>query len=359
MEKINKSKIILFVVLFLMFSLVIFLSINLIKYYNENIRIRKNKDLVYVFDATTANYASHITYEELSSEQYLSYEISYGIDVSEWQGKIDWKKVKTSGITFAIIRCGFREITGSNIKEDARFKENIEGAINAGLTVGVYFFGTAKNEREALEEAEFTYNLIKDYNLTYPVAYDVESLDQGRLNNIDYEIISNNVLTFTEMLSQYGYETMIYSNKNIFTNKLYTGKFDGKLIWLAHYTDITDYKGNYNMWQYTSKGKVDGIGEYVDLNVSYFKYVDDEAEIVENPNYKYPPNVDFMYVDDIVKTKKVIKYRNSPTSEIPNIVGKIKKGEVLKRTGVQEKFSRVIYNDRVVYIENKNIGVVS
>ncbi len=353
------TKRLVIILLVLLFSFIIFLMFNLFKIYIESIRKTDDVKLYYEFGPNTVKYA----FDEQSatsdiSEQFRSYGISYGIDVSEWQGNIDWIKVKATGISFAIIRCGFRQIEGSDIIEDANFKTNIEGAINAGLKVGVYFYGTAKNEKEALEEAEFTINLIKDYNLSYPVVYDTESFGTGRLKNVDYSTLTDVALIYTETVGSYGYETMVYSYYNAFSYMLDTGKLEGKLIWLAHFSDRTDYKGNYDMWQYSSQGRVDGIKTNVDLNISYFNYVDEESSILPNPKYKTPPDVHFSDVIETVKLKTKAIYRTSPTEDMPNKLGYIKRGEIVKRTGISSKFSRIIYNDREAYVLNGDLSPV-
>lgn len=338
-------------------SIIAFLIINLFKFYNQNIKPNK-LPLYYEFKPNTVK-DEYVDTEVLEgiSEQFLSYKISYGIDVSEWQGVIDWESVRATGLSFAMIRCGYRQTVGSKIKEDAMFRTNIEGAIEAGLKVGVYFFGTAKNEEEALEEAEFTINLIKDYNLSYPVAYDTETFDSGRLQHVSYSTITDNVLTFTETVSSYGYDTMVYSYHNAFTYLLDMGKLDGKLIWLAHYTDSTNYKGNYNMWQYSDSGIVDGIKTNVDLNISYFTYVDSEDNIIENPDYVKEEDVYFEPVEENVITLRKTEFKSNPSNNIPNRLGYIPKGTHMIRTGTSENFSRVLYDNRTVYISNKDLKV--
>lgn len=341
-----------------LFSMVGFLTISLVKYYYENVKKDDEIKLYYEFGPNTISY----DYDETTAtsdigEQFLSYGVSYGVDVSEWQGEIDWEKVKRTGISFAIIRCGFREISGSEVKEDDKFRMNIEGATKAGLKVGVYFFGTAKNEDEAKEEAEFTINLIKDYNITYPVVYDTESFGTGRLKNTSNSILTDNILTFTETIGSYGYETMVYSYHNAFTYMLDTGKLEGKLIWLAHYTDKTNYKGNYNMWQYTSEGKVDGIKTKVDLNVSYFTYVDDASKIVQNPRYIQAPQLPFVEVEETVTTKKETIIRTGPTDQIPNRLATVNRNTTFIRTGIHDVYSRIIYNGREAYCLTENLKV--
>ena len=335
--------------------IVCFFLYSLINFYVKNVRNTFGKP-IYSFDYSTYSYRNLDYIDQDIRELYLSYGISYGIDVSEWQGSIDWEEVSKTGISFAIIRCGFRGIKGSQIYEDAKFKENMEGAIKAGLNVGVYFFGTARNNEEAIEEAEFVISLIQDYELSYPVVYDIETVNEGRLKGVRTESITDSILTFTETVSQYGYDTMIYSNKNTFTNKLYTGKFAGKLIWLAHYVPKTNYTGEYNMWQYTKEGKVNGIKGNVDLNISYFKYVKEEEEIEENPTIKQIPYVEFEEIDELITLKKTIHYRNSASIDIPNIEGEIKKGTIIRRTGISELISRIEYNGKNYFVSNKEIG---
>lgn len=340
--------------LIIVFSIIAFLCINLFLFYKKEIK-NPGVELIYEFGPNTIPLKFDDSIVSDISEQFLSYGVSYGIDVSEWQGGINWEKVRATGISFAMIRCGFRQTHGNEVLEDGQFKDNIEGAIAAGLRVGVYFFGTAKNQQEAIEEAEFTVNLIKDYNLSYPVVYDIESFDEGRLARVSYSTITDNILAFTETVGSYGYETMVYSYHNALSYMLDTGKLDGKLIWLAHWVDKTDYKGNYNMWQYTSTGRVDGIIGNVDLNVSYFTYVDDEQKIVPNPNYVSTPEVAFTSTNEKVKTVRATTMRNGPTSGMPNKLGTIPRGTVMTRTGISEKFSLVDYNGRAVYVLNSDL----
>lgn len=343
------------------FAMISFLVVNLIIMYNRYIKPQNEEvKLIYEFGPNTIEYESFndSNFADIS-EKFLSYGISYGIDVSEWQGNIDWDRVRATGISFAMIRCGFRQIDGSEVIEDAMFRQNMEGAIRAGLKVGVYFYGTAKNEIEALEEAEFTIDLIKDYNLTYPVVYDVETFNNGRLKNVSYSTITDNVLMFTETVSSYGYETMVYSYHNALTYYLDMGKLDGKLIWLAHFADKTDYKGNYSMWQYSETGRVDGINTNVDLNISYFNYVDSEEEIVPNPNYVTAPEVEFEPRNETVKTTTKSTLRSTPTNQMPNRMASIPRNTEMIRTGYSKEFSRVIYNGRTVYISNSEIRLVS
>ncbi len=196
---------------------------------------------------------------------------SMGIDVSHHQGKIDWAQVKASGVEFAIIRAGYRGQTSGGIYEDAYFKTNMNGAIANGIKVGVYFYSTAINETEALEEAAWVVKKIAPYSVTYPVVYDFEDFNSKRCVNVGGAEATKNANTFLNYVKANGYEPMMYANKNDITNRMSRSSFSCK-FWLAHYTSQTDYTGNVNMWQYTSKGTVPGISGWVDMNIAYFNY---------------------------------------------------------------------------------------
>lgn len=196
---------------------------------------------------------------------------SVGIDVSAHQGRIDWAQVKASGIEFAMIRCGFRGYTEGKIYEDAYFKSNINGAVNNGIMVGIYFYSVAMNEEEALQEAAWVVERIKSYRITYPVVYDFEDFNRGRTAGISGEQATANANTFLNYIASQGYTPMMYASKNDISNRFNKGNLNYK-FWLAHYTSETDYTGSYQMWQYTSKGSVAGINGNTDMNVAYFRY---------------------------------------------------------------------------------------
>lgn len=196
---------------------------------------------------------------------------SMGIDVSAHQGRINWAQVRESGVEFAMIRCGFRGQTAGAIYEDQYFKTNVAGAAANGIKVGIYFYSTAVNEQEALEEAAWVVRKISTYRITYPVVYDFEDFGAYRCANVGGAQATSNALTFLNFVRANGYEPMMYANKNDITTKLSRSSFNCK-FWLAHYTSQTDYKGSFNMWQYTSKGSVPGIAGNVDMNIAYFNY---------------------------------------------------------------------------------------
>lgn len=196
-----------------------------------------------------------------------------GIDVSSWQGDINWDKVKNTGIDFVMIRCGFRNLSNDEIHEDNKFAYNIKEANRVGIPVGIYFYSTAINEKEVLEEATFVLNLIKDYEVIYPVVYDFELFNQKRTKGVNIKRINDNAVKFLDYLRAHGYRGMLYSNLNALNNYWNLDLFEGYKLWYAQYIDKVTYDGKYDMWQYTDKGRIDGIKGYVDLNESYYDYV--------------------------------------------------------------------------------------
>lgn len=194
-----------------------------------------------------------------------------GIDVSKWNGKIDWKAVKNSGISYVIIRCGYRGSSQGALIEDPNFSTNIKGAIDAGLKVGVYFFTQATDEIEAVEEASYVLDKIKNYKISYPVFLDVEP-SGGRGDKIDKATRTAVCKAFCETIQRAGYTAGIYANKTWLNEKMNSSQLNAYKIWLAQYAATPTYTGKYDMWQYTSKGKVSGISGDVDLNLSYLGY---------------------------------------------------------------------------------------
>ena len=204
-----------------------------------------------------------------------------GIDVSTWQDIIDWKKVKAAGIDFVMIRAGFRGYSTGQIVEDNQFYNNLKGAKAAGLRVGIYFFSQAVTEVEGVEEASMVISLIKKYGIypDYPITIDSEWSgapgNTGRADNLSRSQRTAVCVAFCETIRSAGYTPMIYASKSWFENNLSVGSFGSYKIWLAHYTpngETSSYSGRYEMWQYTSKGSVNGISGNVDMNYGYLGY---------------------------------------------------------------------------------------
>ena len=195
-----------------------------------------------------------------------------GIDVSKWNGSIDWNAVKNSGVSYVIIRCGYRGSSTGVLVEDPKFRSNIKGAKAAGLKVGAYFFSQAVNEVEAVEEASMAINLVSGYGLNYPLFLDVEA-SGGRGDGISRETRTAVCRAFCATVQDSGYSAGIYANKTWFNEKINTGSLTNYKIWLAQYASAPTYSATrYDMWQYSSKGKVSGIKGSVDMNISYMHY---------------------------------------------------------------------------------------
>ncbi|MCR5166461.1 MAG: glycoside hydrolase family 25 [Oscillospiraceae bacterium] len=183
-----------------------------------------------------------------------------GIDVSKWQGDIDFDAVKAAGCEFVIMRIG-ADIDG--IYEDTYYRKNIEGAEAAGLRTGIYIYTTANSEEEIRAEAEWINNVLSGRKLDLPIAFDWEDFACYQQYNISIHDMNGLYALFDECMESYGYDTMLYGGKYNLRDFWQT---DSK-VWLAHYTDQTDYTGDYSIWQFSCTGSIDGIYGYVDVNV--------------------------------------------------------------------------------------------
>lgn len=208
---------------------------------------------------------------EIRSFQQTTGNAHLGIDVSKWNKEIDWDKVKNAGIEFSIIRAGYRGSVTGSLVVDPYFEANMKGAAASGIPVGVYFFTQAVNEVEAVEEASAVLELVRRYNISYPIFIDTEGAGGGgRADGLDPETRTLVCEAFCRTIENAGYNSGVYASRNWYNNNLYTDRLDNYCIWLAEYRSIPLYQGYYQMWQYTSKGAVDGIEGNVDMNISYF-----------------------------------------------------------------------------------------
>lgn len=194
-----------------------------------------------------------------------------GIDVSYYQGKIDWKKVKKSGVDYAIIRLGYRGFQNGALVLDSYYHYNMENAKKAGVEVGVYFFTQALTKEEAAEEAKFCIKNVKKYELDYPIIIDTEAINnkkaRSHITELNKNELTNICKAFCNTVDKAGYTSSIYASKSWFLYKLNLEKLEGYNKWLAHYTKATDYVYDFDMWQYTSDGYVPGIKGRVDMNI--------------------------------------------------------------------------------------------
>jgi GH25 family lysozyme M1 (1,4-beta-N-acetylmuramidase) len=194
-----------------------------------------------------------------------------GIDVSKYQGEIDWDKVSADGVEYAFIRLGIRGYESGKLVLDEYFDSNMRGANDAGVMTGVYFFTQAVTVDEALEEAEFVISSISDYDVAYPVVLDVEMVDstKARANSLTKDERTEIAIAFCEAVRAAGYIPMIYGNVKCFTKMLDMTRLEDYDKWYAFYDDYMYMPYNVSCWQYTEKGSVDGIKGKVDMNISY------------------------------------------------------------------------------------------
>lgn len=290
-----------------------------------------------------------------------------GIDVSKYQGTIDWPKVKESGVEFAMIRVGYRAKSTGEIFEDPTARYNMQEAQAAGVKLGAYFFSSAVTEAEAREEAAFTCNMIAKYKITYPVAFNCEDFQSpdSRQYGLDAAARTALACAFLDEVSAAGYTPMFYASKGELEGSALwdAGTLSGKYkMWVAQYPDrpypetgASSYTGAHDMWQYTSQGTVAGISKKTDVNIAYFGYTkeaeakdDIPAEIVEaNPEV----GIIFTEVNETVTAKQETNLRSEPsTLNDGSVVGRLVHGDTATRTGIGHNgWSRLIYNGQTLY----------
>ncbi|MBQ7839288.1 MAG: glycoside hydrolase family 25 [Lachnospiraceae bacterium] len=293
-------------------------------------------------------------------------EATLGIDVSKYQGTIDWAAVKNAGVDFAMIRVGYRTKTTGIIYEDPGARYNLQEATKNGIKVGAYFFSTAVSQQEAKEEAAWVASFISKYKITYPVAFNCEGFQSSdsRQYNLTKEERTNLACAFLDTIAASGYTPMFYASRNEMEGSAQwnMNTLENRYrVWVSQYpekpfpqTGASSYSGKHAMWQYTSQGTVAGIKGKVDVNVAYFGYSQEAeakdsapAEIVEaNPEV----GLNFTEVNETVTAKNETNLRNIPTTEGSQVVYLLKNGETVQRTGVGSNgWDRVIYNGQKLY----------
>ena len=230
-----------------------------------------NAKLVYKYKVKAFENIDGRTYTSKISNSYGMAIQEKGIDVSHHNGKIDWKKIKKSGVDFAMIRIGYGDSKKGGIK-DKKFKYNMKNAKANGVEIGVYFYSYADNIREAKKEAKYVIKKMKKYNIDYPIAYDFENdyRRKRKLKKKNTKIID----AFCKTVEDAGYNTVIYSDANYFRDFLYTKKLAKYGLWVARWTydknDFRDYDlENVFIWQYSDKGRIKGCDYPLDLNASF------------------------------------------------------------------------------------------
>ncbi len=202
----------------------------------------------------------------------LTDESVLGIDVSKYQGDINWEKVRATGVEFVMIRLGFRGYGGGQLNEDPMAQKNYSGAKAAGLKVGAYFFSQAISEEEAREEAQYAMSITEDWELDMPLVYDWECLaDDYRTVGVDARGLTDYTKAFCDTVEAAGYDAMVYFNPDQSRKQMHLEELTQYGFWLAMYSDQMNYPYKVDMWQYTNEGSVPGIKGKVDINL-YFPY---------------------------------------------------------------------------------------
>ena len=293
-------------------------------------------------------------------------EATLGIDVSKYQGTIDWGQVKASGVDFAMVRVGYRAKTTGILYEDPGARYNLQEANANGIQTGAYFFSSAVTQEEAREEAEWVASFIAKYKITYPVAYNCEDFQSpdSRQNGLSMEERTQIACAFLDTVAAKGYTPMFYASRNEMEgNAQWNMDTLGSRykVWVSQYpekpfpeTPKSSYSRAHDMWQYTSKGQVAGIRGNVDVNVAYFGYSEEAEAKDKNPAQIVEANpevgMNFTEVDETVTAKDATNLRNLPTTEGSTIVHQLKNGETAQRTGIGSNgWDRVIYNGQRLY----------
>ena len=219
-----------------------------------------------------ASVASNLYDEEAFYRQdgFLHYDAPHmvGIDVSAFQGHIDWERVAQSGVEFAIIRVGYRGSTQGLLYEDETFAENLKGARKAGLKVGAYFFSQARNGQEAMEEAEFAAKILKGETLDLPLFYDWELVEgTDRFPDLSLVPMTECAMSFCERAEQAGFAAGVYFNQSFGYRYLDMSRLQEYTLWLAEYNPLPTFDYHFHLVQYSDKGKIPGIETTVDLNL--------------------------------------------------------------------------------------------
>lgn len=294
-------------------------------------------------------------------------EITMGIDVAKYQGTIDWEAVAGDGIDFAMVRIGYRANADGQIVEDSNARYNLQEAQKYGIKLGAYFFSTAVSEEEAAEEANWVADILSQYPITYPVAYDCEGYTEpdSRQYGLSKRERTKIAFAFLETVEDRGYEAMFYASKNglQYDAQWETSRIEKKYkIWVAQYpeepypkTESSSYEDKHHMWQYAMDGHVNGITQNVDLNVAYFGYEGVREPLNPEPPEEVGPDVEalmvFQEVNESVTAKIETNLRNMPSQDEDSLVMyTLMNGEIATRIGVSGSgWSKVVFNGETYY----------
>lgn len=234
--------------------------------FSGNVTLKNFDLIVKKSSSNSSNSSKKILFSEIY-KNYKTDKTKIGIDVSKWQGDIDFLKVKNEGVEFVFIKVGGTNGIDGDYYVDPKFKRNIEGFLNVGIPVGVYFYSYANSIDKAISDAKWVIEQIKDYDVDLPIAYDWENWSSYNKFNMSFYKLTNNAKAFIETVNNKGYKGILYSSKNYLEQIWLKGDYP---VWLAHYTNKTNYQGDYDYWQMTSSAKINGISaNTVDVNIMY------------------------------------------------------------------------------------------
>lgn len=293
--------------------------------------------------------------------------ITLGIDVSKYQGTIDWAQVAGAGVDFAMVRVGYRTQVSGEIIADPNAKYNMQEATKHGIKIGAYFFSTATTREEAVQEANWVADYIARYSITYPVAYNCEGFSDP--DNRQYSLSKTQrtdlALAFLQTIAQRGYTPMFYAAKNELQADAQweTSRIEPNYqVWVAQYpaqpypqVTASAYTGKHTMWQYTASGTVPGIAGRVDLNVAYFGYDENQTPQDTQPPEQAKPDIEalmtFSPVNETVTAKIETNLRDIPSQGSDSTVCyTLKNGETATRIGISNSgWSKVLWNGNTYY----------
>ncbi|MBR5635836.1 MAG: glycoside hydrolase family 25 [Pseudobutyrivibrio sp.] len=292
---------------------------------------------------------------------------TYGIDVSKFQGTIDWAQVATTGIDFAMVRVGYRDSVTGEIKPDTNAKYNMQEAEKNGIKIGAYFFSTAVTTDEAVEEANWVAKYIAQYPITYPVGFNCEGFENSssRQYGLTKDARSSIAMAFLKQIANSGYTPIFYASRNELVNdtKWNTSQIDKSYkVWLAWYNQDSSaiangpaYSGRCAMWQYTNQGTIPGISKKVDVDIAYFGYSGTEKAKDTSERAVATADVEalmkFDSVEEIVTAKSKTNLRDKPSQGADSTVKvTLLNGQTATRTGISKSgWSRVVLDGATYY----------
>ena len=294
-------------------------------------------------------------------------EITTGIDVARYQGTIDWTRVATSSVDFAMVRLGYRSYSDGSIVEDPNARYNLQEAQKNNIMLGAYFFSSAVNTTEAVEEANWAADILDHYSINYPIAYDCEGFQEETSRQYDMSVKERTdvALAFLKQIEKRGYEGMFYASKNDMEkfHRWDMSRIEKHYkVWVAQYPEVgypttekSSYTGSHAMWQHTTKGVVPGITQNVDLDVAYFGYAEINPPISDVPPEEAKPDVEammtFEQVNELVTAKEETNLRSAPSQgEDSTVLYTLKHGQEATRIAISSSgWSKLEFEGNIYY----------